>query len=144
MPEEARRARLVLPAAGSTEARLAVEPRPRSMRSTRAAVILAMTLVLAPVAFLVPPHFLWPFVVLAVGAYFAYREWTGEYIVHDFDGACPRCGEPLEIDPGTRVRGRQRVECYGCHREPELVLDEATDDGTASGSSPDPGAPEGS
>ena len=140
MAEEARRATLVLPAAGSTEARLTVEPRPRRTRSTRAAVILATTLVLAPVAFLVPPHFLWPLVVLAVGAYFAYREWTGEYIVHDFDGACPRCGEPLEIEAGTRVRGRQRVECYGCHREPELVLDETTGEATGSGSSPDAGA----
>ena len=143
MAEEARRARLVLPAAGSTGARLTVEPRSRGTRTTRAAVILATTLVLAPVAFLVPPHFLWPLVVLAAGAYLAYRAWTGEYIVHAFEGACPRCGEPLAIEPGTRVRGRQRVECYGCHREPELVLDEATDDGATSLSSPDPGAHEG-
>ncbi|MGK7312794.1 MAG: hypothetical protein ACN0LA_11205 [Candidatus Longimicrobiales bacterium M2_2A_002] len=144
MTGEARRARLVLPAAGSTEARVTVEPRPKATRTTRAAVILVMTLVLAPIAFLVPPHFLWPLVVLAVGAYFAYREWTGEYIVHGFEGACPRCGEPLEIEPGTRVRGRQRVECYGCHREPELVLEEATGDVAAPPRSPGPDAPEAS
>lgn len=136
MTRETRRARLVLPAAGSTEARLTVEPRPKGTRTTRAALILVMTLFLAPVTVLVPPHFLWPLVVLAAGAYFAYREWTGEYIVHGFEGACPRCGEPVEIEPGTRVRGRQRVECYGCHREPELLIDEATGDGAASSRSP--------
>ena len=144
MTREARRARLVLPAAGSTEARLTVEPRSKGTRTTRAAMILMMTLVLAPVTFLVPPHFLWPLVVLAAGAYFAHREWTGEYIVHAFEGACPRCGEPLEIEPGTRVRGRQGVECYGCHREPELVLDEATGDGAVPHRSPGRDAPEGS
>lgn len=130
---EERHARLVLPAAGSTEARLRVEPRPTGTRRTRAALILAMTLALAPVTFLIPPHFLWPLVVLAAGAYFAHREWTGEYIVHDLDGACPRCGEPLEVEPGTRIRGRQRVECYGCHREPELVLGEARGAGPGTG-----------
>lgn len=139
MTEEARRARLTLPAAGSTEARLRVEPRSKRVRRTRAALIMATTLALAPVVFLLPPHFLWPLVVLAAGAYFVRREWTGEYIVHGFEGECPRCGEALEVEPGTRIRGRQRVECYGCHREPELILEKAHDtdasSGAASGSS---------
>ena len=123
MAEEVRTARLVLPAAGTTEARLCVEPRPGRHRRTRAALILVAALIGAPTAFLVPPHFLWPLLVLAVGAYFAHREWTGEYVVASFEGACPRCGEALEVEAGTRIRSRQRVECYGCHREPELILD---------------------
>lgn len=137
MPEAVRRARLLLPAAGSTEARLRVEPRARGTRRTRAALILGGSLALAPVAFLVPPHFLWPLLVLAAGAYFARREWTDAYIVHEFEGACPRCGEPLEVEPGTRIRERPRVECYGCHREPELILEEASaaDTGTTGGHS---------
>ena len=135
LPGEVRRARLVLPAEGSTEARLHVEPRPKGARRTRAVLILATTVALAPVAFLVPPHFLWPLLFLAAGAYFAHREWTGEYIVHTFEGRCPRCGEALEVASGTRVRGRQRIECYGCHREPEMIVEERSAEAAPSGGS---------
>ena len=121
MPER-RTARLTLPAAGTTEAVVEVEPQPKRQRTMRAMAVLAVSLAAAPVVFFIPPHFLWPLVVLVAGAYFARRVWRGEYVVTSFEGACPRCGEPLVVDPGTRVRGRQRIECYGCHREPELVL----------------------
>lgn len=122
MAAETRPAHLTLPASPSAAAALVVEPRPKGKRTARAVAMVAATLVLTPVAFLVPPHFLWPLVVLALGFYFARREWVGEYVVASFEGACPRCGGALTLEPGTRIRGRQRVECYGCHREPELVV----------------------
>ena len=124
MPVETRRARLTLPASGSASASVEVEHQPRRQRRVRAAGIAAAAVAFAPVVFFVPPHFLWPLVVLVTGGYFAYREWTGAYVVRSFEGACPRCGAPLSVEPGSRIRQRQRIECYGCHREPELVLDE--------------------
>ena len=123
MAVETRQALLRLPASGSAPASVEVEPQPRRRRRLRAAVILATAVVLMPPVFFVPPHFLWPLVVLGAGIYLARRAWSGEYIVRSFDGACPRCGEPLAVEVGTRIRGRQRVECYSCHREPELVLE---------------------
>lgn len=117
-----RDARLELPAAGSEPAVVEVVHRPGRKRATRAALVLGLTLLLAPAVLLIPPHLLWPALVLAAGLYRARREWAGEYFVESFEGACPRCGEPLKLKPGSRIRGRQRLECYGCHREPELVL----------------------
>jgi hypothetical protein len=117
-----RRGRLVLPAAGSTPAALDVEPQPKRRRAVRAGLIVAAALVLMPVVFVVPPHFLWPLVALVAGLYFARKVWVGEYVVRSFEGACPRCGEALTLEPGTRIRSRERIECYGCHREPELVV----------------------
>ncbi len=121
---ERRAGRLVLPAAGTAPAALEVEPQPKRRRTVRAALILAVSIALMPVVFVVPPHFLWPLVALVAGLYFARKVWVGEYVVLSFEGTCPRCGEPLEVEPGTRLRGRERIECFGCHREPELVVGE--------------------
>lgn len=125
MTTETRRVRLVLPASGTAPGTVELEPRPRRQRTLRVAVILAATLVLTPAVFFIPPHFLWPLVVLVLGAYFARREWRGEYVVLSFAGECPRCGDPLTVAAGSRIRSGQRVECYGCHREPELMLETA-------------------
>lgn len=124
MAVETRRARLVLPASGTAPARVELEPGPKGERTMRAVAIMATSLVLMPVVFFVPPHILWPVVVLVAGLWLARREWTGAYIVESFEGQCPRCGEPITLASGTRLRDRQRVECYNCHREPELVLDD--------------------
>ena len=121
---EPQTARLVLPASGATEARVRVVHRPQRQRVVRAALVLAVAAVVAPVVFFVPPHVLWPPVVLIAGLVLAWREWRGEYTVESFEGRCPRCGYSLTLDPGSRIRGRQRLECYGCHREPELILGE--------------------
>ncbi|MDX1673728.1 MAG: hypothetical protein R3314_02905 [Longimicrobiales bacterium] len=124
MAVEHRTGRLTLPASGVAEASLEVEPRSRGERRLRAGAILLFTLAVAPAAFLVPPHFLWPLVVLAAGLYLVRREWAGEYVVRSFEGSCPRCGERLSVEAGARIRARQRLECYGCHREPQLRLDD--------------------
>lgn len=116
-------ARVELPGAGTRDARVEVIYQPRATRLTRALLILGVTVVLMPLVFFIPPHFLWPIVVLAAGAYFAYRYWQGEYYVSTFQGKCPRCETDLELKPGSRIRSRQTLECYGCHRQPELVLD---------------------
>ena len=122
---EVREARLVLPGAGASTAAVAAVAQPSARRTTRALAIALVTVAVAPISFLLPPHLLWPLIVLSVGGYFAWREWWGEYVIESFEGTCPRCEEPLSVDPGTRARGRHRIECYGCHREPELILADA-------------------
>ncbi|NIP81813.1 MAG: hypothetical protein GWM90_22375 [Gemmatimonadetes bacterium] len=100
---------------------------PRATRVARALIVLAVTLVVMPVVFFLPPHLLWPIVVLGAGAYLARKYWVGEYHVRHFQGACPRCGTELEMKAGQRVRNGQVLECYGCHRQPRLVIDEPDD-----------------
>ena len=116
-------ARLELPGAATRDARVEVIYQPRATRLTRAILILGVAVALMPVVFFIPPHFLWPVVVLAAGAYVAHKYWQGEYYVSTFRGECPRCETELEVKPGSRIRSRQTLECYGCHRQPELVLD---------------------
>ena len=116
-------ARLELPGAGTRDARVEVIYQPRATRLTRTLLILGVTVALMPVVFFIPPHLLWPIVVLAAGVYFAHKYWKGEYYVSTFEGACPRCDTELDLKPGSRIRSRQTLECYGCHRQPELVLD---------------------
>jgi hypothetical protein len=124
---ETRSAHLVLPAAGEAPAKLEVEPQPAGKRKTRAVLIMVAAVVVSPAVLLVPPHIIWPIIALGAGIYFARRTWKGEYVVTSFEGNCPRCGEPLELDEGTRIQSREILECFNCHREPELVVE---DDGS--------------
>jgi hypothetical protein len=125
MAGQDRQARLVLPASGAAPARVRVIHRSPGGRAARAAVALVGSWLLMPAVFFVPPHLLWPVLVFGAGLAFGWREWRGEYVVESFEGSCPRCGQELSMKEGARIRGRQRVECYGCHREPELVLDDS-------------------
>lgn len=119
------RGRLELPGSGSRRVTLEVIYQPRATRIMRAVLVLTVAAVLMPLVFFIPPHFLWPLLVLALGLYLARRYWVGEFYVSRFEGACPRCDTPLELKPGARIRQRQTLECYGCHRQPELVLESA-------------------
>lgn len=97
--------------------------RTRRTRVTNTLLTLLASWVLAPILFLLPPHIPWAAGALLVGAYLAYRQWIGEYEVHAFSGACPRCGTALPIKPGSRIRLPHHVNCYHCHHEPTLVVD---------------------
>lgn len=116
-------ARLVLPGSGTAEATVRVIHQPRTKRLTMALITLGAAVAAMPVVFLLPPHLLWPILALLGGAYFAHRLWRGEYYVVEFEGRCPRCDTPLELAPGARIRGRESLECYNCHRQPELILE---------------------
>lgn len=117
-------AKLVLPGSGSIPATVEVIYQSQATRLSRALIILAVSILISPVLFFLPPHFLWPLVSLAAGGYLAWRYWTGEYYVTHFEGACPRCDTPLEMKRGTRIRGRHTLDCHGCHRQPTLILDD--------------------
>lgn len=120
-------ARLVLPGNGTADAIVEVIYQPRATRLSRALLTFGGTLLISPVLFFIPPHFLWPVLALAIGGFTAWRYWKGEYYVILFEGSCPRCDTPLEMKRGARIRGRHTLECFGCHRHPELILD-ALDD----------------
>lgn len=57
-----------------------------------------------------------------VGAVMTYRTWRGRFRVTGFQGACPRCREPLTLKDGSRIGSPHPMVCYNCHHEPELYL----------------------
>jgi hypothetical protein len=56
-----------------------------------------------------------------VGASLVYRSWKGRFRVEEFQAACPRCGEELKLEPGSRIDLPHPLVCYHCHHEPELA-----------------------
>ena len=118
----------------SAPARLSLrghEPRPAVLevvyrsprtRATRAILSLLGLWVLTPIVAIVPPHIPWAILAFVGGIYLAYRQWTGEYEVHRFEGVCPRCAAPLPLPSGSRIRLPHRMVCYSCHHEPVLEV----------------------
>ena len=115
-------ARLTLRGHEARPATLDVEYRAPRTRATRAALALAGCWLLAPIVFLLPPHLPWAIAAVLAGLYFSYRQWTGEYQVHRFEGSCPRCGAELPLPPGSRIRLPHPMVCYQCHHEPVLEV----------------------
>lgn len=91
-------------------------PRSRRWRLLGAGRTMAVALVLAPVAGLVPPHVPWILGVLGVGAFLARRRYEERFTVVGIDGSCPKCGAPLEV-PRGRLREPHPVPCERCHHE---------------------------
>ena len=120
-------ARLHLPGSGTAPADVEVIYQPRATRVTRAIIVLVVTTLAIPVVFFIPPHLPWVVLALVAGLYMAWRFWHGEFYVSGFKGACPGCQTPLELKAGARVRRSQTLDCYGCHRRPELTIDAPED-----------------
>ncbi|HEX2211638.1 MAG TPA: hypothetical protein VHG93_28380 [Longimicrobium sp.] len=59
---------------------------------------------------------------LFVGAVMTYRSWRGRFRVMEFHGACPRCREPIDLKPGSKIGTPHHLVCYSCHHEPDLYL----------------------
>ena len=106
-----------------TEATVTVEILSAQGRAMRGAVVMLSALVAAPVLFIIPPHLPWGLGALALGAFLAWRQWSGRYLVREFQGTCPRCGRELEIRAGTRITLPHKVTCYECHHESELEME---------------------
>ena len=127
-----KRARLTLFGYAPTEAKTEFRPRPRSERLTRALLYSGGWILVTPVVALIPLHVPWALGALGAAGYFGWSHWRGTYEVKHFEAACPACGEPLTLKPGTRLRLPFGLTCMGCHREstldsggepPETVLD---------------------
>lgn len=124
-------ARVTLRGYGSTPARIHAEPVPQSRRAVRALLTLGLFWLLVPLVALIPPHAPWALLAFAAGIILAARQWRGEYVVQEFEGRCPSCGEALTLEPGTRIRGAHPVTCYHCHQEGEVRLEPAGAPGSA-------------
>jgi hypothetical protein len=114
---------LRLPGHESAPARAEAVFRPRSVRLTHALLSLALYWGLTPVVALIPPHLPWALTAFGLGIYFAWANWRGEYKIRRFEGACPRCGNELEIEEGSKISLPHRMTCYNCHHEPVLYMD---------------------
>lgn len=115
-------ARLMLRGHEPRPAFLDLEYRSPRTRATRALLSLLGLWALAPLVFIVPPHIPWALLAVVSGLYLAYRQWTGEYLVHRFEGRCPRCEADLPLAPGSRIRLPHAMVCYQCHHEPVLEV----------------------
>lgn len=59
---------------------------------------------------------------LFLGAVMTFKSWRGRFRVTAFEGACPRCHEPIQLKPGSKIGSPHHLVCYSCHHEPELYL----------------------
>jgi hypothetical protein len=57
-----------------------------------------------------------------VGAVMTYRSWRGRFKVTEFQGACPRCHQPIQLKTGSKIGSPHHLVCYNCHHEPDLYL----------------------
>lgn len=114
--------RLELPGSGTGSARVEVTHQPRGARGLRAMGVILVSWALIPLVFFIPPHLPWVLLAFFGGLFVAWRLWRGTFLVRTFEGDCPRCGEPLKLDPGTRIRSRHTLDCFNCHRQPDLVV----------------------
>lgn len=113
-------ARLTVFGFSPTGGRMEVEYRPFAVRLTRTLISLALCWGIAPVVFLIPPHFEWALAAVLAGIYYARKNWTAEYVVKFFEGTCPSCGSTLDLEPGTTIRFPHGLTCFECHHEPFL------------------------
>lgn len=102
---------------------LEVLPRTRRWRLVGAARAFAVSLVVAPVVAVVPPHAPWAIGALAAGAYFARRRWTETHTLAAVEGVCPKCGASFDTKP-SRLRRPHPLECEQCHHVSELRIPE--------------------
>lgn len=119
-PAPSHNARLTLPGHPTVPAHLEATARPARARAIRAIVSLAVCWALIPVVLFIPPHIPWVLAAFSGGIYLAYTFWNGELIVSSFQGSCPRCGNPLSIKPGSKIKLPHRMTCYQCHQQPTL------------------------
>jgi len=103
---------------------LLLRPRSRRWRLLGTGRILAVTLVVAPLVGLAPPHAPWVVGVLGAGGFLARRRWRERFTVEGVEGPCPKCGAELSVASGALKRPHT-VPCDACHHESSVRLDDA-------------------
>lgn len=99
-----------------TAAKLSVAGRPKSVRTLRTAMALLGTALVAPLAFLIPPHAPWGVGALLGGILTARRQWLHTRTVLSLDATCPACEHALELPSGGRLRSPHSLSCQHCHQ----------------------------
>lgn len=115
-------ARLRLSGHGAAPARAEVVYRPQSVRITRGVLSLLGFWALVPIVFFIPPHLPWALAAFTLGIYFGWTNWRGALVVRTLEADCPRCGNRLTVEPGTKIRMEHAVTCYECHHEPSFEM----------------------
>lgn len=106
-------ARLVFMGGKAVEARARVLERSRAWRRSQVMKDLAI-LLLAPVVFLIPPHFPWPFVVIVIAVLRAYFHSREHRTLLSLRGPCPKCGTEQEFQEIGRMGNPHKVTCASC------------------------------
>lgn len=105
-----------------TQATVVVLERSRRWRIGRTATVAVLTLILAPLVALIPPHAPWAVAALGIGATMTRRRWLERHTVQSMSGDCPRCATSLSIERPTRLRHPHALSCPTCHHEPLLKV----------------------
>ena len=106
----------------ATRAELVALYRTPAERAMRTLLTFIGTLLLMPLAFLIPPHMEPPGVVLLFGLYFTRRAWVGDWEVVRMNGTCPRCTAPLTLKKDTVLYLPHSLTCAACRSECWLEL----------------------
>jgi DNA-directed RNA polymerase subunit RPC12/RpoP len=110
---------MILCAYPPAPARVGLVYRPLPLRLIRAAAVALFFFAPAPASFWLPPHYPWPVLLVATGAWLTYRV-TRPYQVRWFVGMCPRCGRELELPRGTPIQLPHGIGCCHCHFQSAL------------------------
>lgn len=113
--------RAVLFGFDATPVGVEVVPRTRRWRLVGALRAMGASLLVAPVAAVVPPHAPWAIGALAAGGYFARRRWAETHTLVGVEGTCPKCGAAFKTRKG-RLRRPHPLDCEACHHTSELRL----------------------
>ncbi|HEX8243701.1 MAG TPA: hypothetical protein VF541_09400 [Longimicrobium sp.] len=106
-------ARLVFMGGQASEARARVLDRTPRWRRSRALRDLLLVLV-APAAFVVPPHVIWPPILALIGVILAFNHIREHRTLLSLHGPCPKCGAEQEFRELGRMGSPHKVTCAQC------------------------------
>lgn len=107
----------------STPARAHLLPRTKAWRLRGSIRTAAITVILAPMVTVIPPHAPWLIGVVSVGTYLARRRWNEHFTLMAMEGSCPKCGAVLHTRPG-RLKDPHGLSCDACHNDVALHVPE--------------------
>lgn len=106
-----------------TSGNASLQPRSVPWRLARTGFMLAITAVVAPLVFLVPPHAPWGVGALLGGLILSRRRWMERATISDVSAPCPKCGHEVRIRKASRLRDPHTMTCDHCHHESILEVE---------------------
>jgi len=100
-------------------------PRSRAWRVGGAARTMGVSVVVAPVVAIIPPHAVWLMGALMTGAFLARKRYVERFTLVSVAGACPKCGNEITIK-AMRLHTPHQLPCDGCHHGSLLRLPAGT------------------
>jgi hypothetical protein len=102
-----------------------ITPRSHSWRVGGAARTIGVSIILAPVVAIFPPHAVWPIGALLTGGVLARKRYVERFTLETVKGSCPKCGDALTTQ-STMLRTPHELPCDGCHHASILRLPDGT------------------